>query len=184
MEYNGTKRMEMEKCYEFVGEYFFSVDEKFRVAVPSSFRKVISEEPNQTLFLFPGPYKTILVFTHFFWREFWDRLEKLYNPRGLLLNFDLLRLSKNTWNVRMDSLGRILINEPLRKYTGITAGSEVVILGYTNFFIIAPRKYYDEKIGKDSEEKVWQVLGMEEDLAKERSSSNGENESNRLNPTG
>lgn len=160
MDNNVIKRIEMGICYDFVGRHFFLVDEKFRVAVPSDFRKIITQETNQTLFLFPGPFNMIFVFTHSFWREVWDRLQKLYNPNGSLFNLNLMRLSQETWGVRMDSLGRILINEHLRKHIGITMGSEVAIMGFTTHFGIATRKIYEEIMGKFSLGEVWRDLGL------------------------
>lgn len=173
MDNNVIKRIEVDGCYGFVGHYFFLVDEKFRVAVPSSFRKIITQETNQTLFLFPGPFSTIFVFTHSFWREVWDRLQKLYNPTGSPFNIQLMRLGPETWDVKMDSLGRILINEHLRKYIGINVGTEVAIMGFTTHFGIATRKVYDEIMGKFSLREVWRDLGLGLESTKEERDVSG-----------
>jgi|UniRef100_A0A7C3YTP8 MraZ protein len=179
MDDNVNKGIKVDEKRNFVGRYFFRVDEKFRVAVPSSFRKIITQESNHTLFLFPGPFKMIFVFTQSGWREFWDCLQRLYNPTRSPFNFQLMQLTQNTWDVSMDSLGRILINEHLREYTGITVGSEVVVMGFNDCFGIATKKVFEESIAKFSVEKIWQDLGVVIKLPREEKdgASSGENPS-------
>ncbi len=151
----------------FVGRYFFLVDESFRVAVPSSFRKVINEEPtDNTLFLFPGPKFTIRCFPRSSWEEFRHRLEKTYNPKNKPVSEVLEYISENTWDVKMDAQGRILINEHLRKHAKITVGSEVVIRGFEKYFGITSRENY-EKERRYRLEEIWKDIVAEEGSLKE-----------------
>lgn len=157
----------------FVGHYFFLVDESFRLAVPSSYRKLINEEPSNILFLFPGPEKTIHCFPQSSWQEFRNRLEKTYNPQGKPISLRLSFLTEHTWETKMDAQGRILINEYLREYAEITAGSEVVIRGFETHFGITSRKNYEREM-KEKEfilEEIWKEMVAEKGFLKDRDAS-------------
>ncbi len=143
-----------EEKYSFVGRYSVFVDDKYRLAVPSPFRKIIAQESSPTLFLASGLPGVLFVFT----QSIWDKFCRLHNPKDSLFNPKTWELTHDTWPVNMDNLGRILITERMRERFKITVGSEVVVVGNGLIFSFWTREIYDKTLGKRDPTDFWKEL--------------------------
>lgn len=95
----------------FIGEYYHSLDNKGRVALPSKFRKelktgaVVTRGLDNCLFLYPKNA----------WQTLADKISKLPISKANTRAFSRLMLS-GAMEVEIDSQGRIILPEYLRKY--------------------------------------------------------------------
>lgn len=108
-----------------LGEYQHSLDDKGRIAIPAKFRKtlaggvVITRGLDACLYLYPLEE----------WTKLADRLAKLPINQADSRAFARLMLAGAS-HAEIDSQGRVLIPEYLRKYSGIS--SKAVIVGIYN----------------------------------------------------
>lgn len=156
----------------FLDEYRHSVDSKGRVAVPNSFRKLLTRASRGRFVLQKGRDRTIEVHPLSEWRAFWDRtLRKL--PRFQLRSKRIRRQLARASEVVVDDQGRVLIPKHLREHAGIE--SEVVLAGAGDYFEIwAPAEYQksldaaartDEEDLAEMERLGWGAGGTEADEA-------------------
>lgn len=109
----------------FMGEYFHSLDEKGRLAVPASFREglgasfIATRGLDRTLFLFP---QTV-------WREAAERIQTLPLGRSDVRSFVRLLFS-GAVVCEPDKQGRIALPKTLRTYAGIDR--DVAVIGVSN----------------------------------------------------
>lgn len=109
----------------FIGEYSHSIDAKKRLAIPSKFRRdfkgkaVITRGLDNCLFVYP-------VGT---WKEIAGKLGNMPVGESSTRSFVRLMLS-GAIDVEVDSQGRVLVPEYLKKYAGI--GREAVVAGLFN----------------------------------------------------
>jgi MraZ protein len=109
----------------FIGEYFHTLDEKGRVAIPVKFRAnliegvVITRGIDTCLFLYPKKEWELLA----------QKLAQLPLSKAKTRAFARLMLS-GAMDEKMDKQGRIIIPEYLRKYAQIN--KKVVIIGLYN----------------------------------------------------
>lgn len=125
-----------------LGEYQHAVDDKGRLAVPAKFRKslsggvVVTKGMESCLYLYPTEE----------WLKLADALSKLPINRADSRAFSRLLLGGAN-HAEIDSQGRILVPEYLRKYAGIT--SRAVIVGLYN-----RAEIWDEEKWKEYRAKV------------------------------
>lgn len=106
----------------FIGEYNHSVDGKGRMAIPAKFRKalttgvVVARGIDPHLYLFPAEE----------WAKLADKIAKLPITQANSRAFSRHMLGGAS-EAEVDSQGRILIPEYLRKYAGIT--NQAVVVG-------------------------------------------------------
>ena len=105
----------------FIGEFSHSVDAKGRVAVPAKFRNKISGGAIITR----GLDKCLFVFTKKDWEKLAGKLIELPISQSNSRAFARLMLSGAS-DVDIDSQGRILIPDYLRKYAGISKAVTVI----------------------------------------------------------
>lgn len=108
----------------FIGEYQHSIDAKGRMAVPAKFRSklkgaVVTRGLDQSLFLYPADE----------WKRVAERLAQLPISQANTRAFARLMLA-GAMDVDVDSQGRVLIPEYLRKYAGFK--KQVVVAGLYN----------------------------------------------------
>ncbi len=137
----------------FLGEYYYNLDSKDRIAIPVSFRKklgsrgVITRGIDNCLFLFP--------------KEEWKKLVKkiLTLPIGQPNSRAFMRLMfAGAKEVEIDSLGRILIPDYLKKFAKLKKG--VAICGLFSRIEIwdkATWERYKKETEKESQ-KIAQTL--------------------------
>jgi len=105
----------------FIGEFSHSIDDKGRVAIPAKFRKKISGGAIITR----GLDKCLFVFTKKDWEKLAGKLIELPISQSNSRAFARLMLSGAS-DVQLDSQGRILIPDYLRKYAGVAKAAKVI----------------------------------------------------------
>jgi MraZ protein len=105
-----------------IGQYNYNLDPKKRLTIPTKFRSVLSEGAVITrgidgcLFLYPQKQ----------WNELADKLSKLPLSQSNARSFARVMLA-GAMDVKVDSLGRILIPDYLKEYAKLN--KSVVIAG-------------------------------------------------------
>ena len=105
----------------FIGEFSHNLDSKCRVAIPAKFRKEISSGAIITR----GLDKCLFVFTKKDWEKLAGKLIELPLSQSNSRAFARLMLSGAS-DVKLDSQGRILIPDYLRKYAGVAKAVKVI----------------------------------------------------------
>ncbi len=133
----------------FFGHFFYSVDNKGRVAIPNCFRKALPQESNGRLVLNKGHDRTLSIHPLSVWKKVvGGTLPKLsVNQReSRILRWGL---AANANEVILDAQGRISIPKELLDFAGIT--DEVVIFGAGSYFIMTNPEAFN-KLQKEFEE--------------------------------
>lgn len=105
----------------FIGEFSHSVDLKGRVAIPAKFRRQISSGAIITR----GLDTCLFVFTKKDWEKLAGKLASLPLAQANSRAFVRLMLSGAS-DVKLDSQGRILVPDYLRKYAGVKKAVKVI----------------------------------------------------------
>ncbi len=105
-----------------IGEFTHNLDEKKRVAVPAKFRKEIGKSAVITR----GLDNCLFVYPLKEWEEVAERLSSLPSGKSDNRNYARLFLA-GAVDVSLDSMGRILIPDYLKKFAGLK--DKVVITG-------------------------------------------------------
>jgi MraZ protein len=109
----------------FIGEYSHAVDNKGRVSLPAKFRRNVTEGVVVTR----GFDHCLFVYPRNEWQVMAQKLASL--PVSQKKNRAMARLIlAGAWDVELDSQGRIMLAENLRKYAEIT--KHVIIAGLYN----------------------------------------------------
>ena len=109
----------------FIGEYHYLIDDKNRLSLPVKFRKdfakgaVITRGIDSCLTLYPASE----------WQKVAERLVSLPTSQSKPRSFARLMLA-GAMDVKVDSQGRIIIPDYLKKYAGLK--KKVVIAGLYN----------------------------------------------------
>lgn len=131
----------------FIGEYTYSIDEKKRLAIPAKFRQLLGKQAiitrglDSCLFLYPNKE----------WRILALKLSKLPLAQADARGFARLMLT-GAMDAKLDSLGRILIPDYLKRYSQLT--KKVVIAGVYNRIEI-----WDEKKWQEYKKKTEMAVG-------------------------
>lgn len=130
---------------DLFGSFRFKVDSKGRVALPSKFRKVLSNDlivsrelKDECLYVFEPK-----SFNNWVSQLFEYKLGG-YDPSKISHVRLRTRLKSNANDVEVDSSGRITLKPELREAVGID--KEVVIVGNTGYFEIWDAAAYDTSI--------------------------------------
>jgi len=106
----------------FSGEYTYSIDEKKRLAVPSKFRQLLGKKAvitrglDNCLFLYPLSV----------WQKLAKKISQLPLAQADARSFARLMLG-GAMEVKFDNLGRILIPDYLKNYSGLK--KKIVFIG-------------------------------------------------------
>lgn len=131
----------------FIGEYTYSIDDKKRLAIPAKFRQLLGKKAvitrglDNCLFLYPLKE----------WQSLANKLSKLPLAQADARGFARLMLT-GAMDAKLDSLGRILIPDYLKKYSQLT--KKVVIAGVYNRIEI-----WDEKKWQEYKRKTEMAVG-------------------------
>ena len=109
----------------FIGEYTHTLDDKKRISLPSKFRKEIGK----TLVVTRGLDNCLFMYPLAEWKKIAERLAELGMSQSDRRGLNRFMLSGAT-EISVDSIGRILIPEYLKKFAGIS--SKVVFAGVHN----------------------------------------------------
>ncbi|MDF1515826.1 MAG: division/cell wall cluster transcriptional repressor MraZ [Anaerolineae bacterium] len=112
----------------FLGQYFYTLDTKGRLIIPSRYRDHLQGE----FVITRGLDRCLTLYPNNVWEEIAAKVTALpiTDPRGRALR----RIFFSDANkVELDRQGRILIPDRLREIAGITTGNEVAIVGLDRF---------------------------------------------------
>ncbi len=121
----------------FIGEYNYSVDSKGRLAMPAKFRSALKTGAVVTR----GLDDSLFVYTKKAWTELAEKLASLPIGQANSRAFARLMLA-GAMDVKLDSQGRIILPDYLRKYAGIN--KKVVVAGLFDRLEIWDKKKWDE----------------------------------------
>ncbi len=134
----------------FVGNYTVKTDAKNRIAIPSSFRKLLAKSEESGFVLQKDIYQNCLVlYPLSAWNAQLEHLRKSlnpYNPKHKRFKSQFLR---DTAEVSLDSGGRILL--PKRLMDLVSINKEIEISGADTTIEIWNKSEYDN-YGLESEE--------------------------------
>lgn len=144
----------------FIGDYSCKADSKYRVVVPSSFRRIMETEQQEVFVLRKNIFE--LCIDMYPYRE-WEML--VADLRGKLNLFDrthaafLRELYRGTQQVEMDGNGRILL--PRRMLEEIGVEKEIVLAGVDTKIELWDAKAYKgvEMKGADFAVLTQQIFG-------------------------
>ncbi len=109
----------------FIGEYLHTIDAKKRLSIPSKFRKLLGKQAvitrglDNCLFLYPTKEWEVLA----------KKLSQLPLTQADARGFVRIMLA-GAMNVTLDSLGRILVPDYLKKYADFS--KKVIVAGLYN----------------------------------------------------
>ena len=106
----------------FIGEYSHSIDNKNRLALPSKFRADLKNGA----FVTRGIDNCLFIFTKTDWQKLVDKIVDLPIGKSDARGFSRIMLA-SAMDVKLDSLGRILLPDYLKKYAGLK--KKVVVAG-------------------------------------------------------
>ena len=130
----------------FIGEYHFTIDNKGRIAIPVKLRKELIKGGVLTR----GLDNCLFLFTSQDWEQMAEKIKGLPLSQANSRAFSRLMLA-GAMNVELDSQGRILIPEYLRKYSDLT--KKIVLTGIYNRLEVWDEKnweVYKQKTEKES----------------------------------
>lgn len=130
----------------FIGEYTHIIDPKKRLAIPSKFRKDLGGE----VVITRGLDQCLVIYSINEWNLLADKLGKLPISQGEARGFVRFMLA-GAMQVEIDSLGRILLPDYLKKYASLD--KKVILAGlYNRIEIWNEKKWqdYSEKAEKEA----------------------------------
>ena len=128
----------------FVGSYSHSMDAKKRVFIPSKFRDDLGEE-----FYITRKFDTYLsIYTADEWQAYVEKIEKLPESEAVEIQDFLLGAAQKC---TPDANGRIILDEGLLKYAGITKNLVFVGAG-RQIRIWSEEKWIEREQNRDYEE--------------------------------
>ncbi len=138
----------------FIGEYSHSLDDKNRLALPAKFRASLKSGAVVTR----GLDNCLFIFTQTDWQKMVDKITELPIGKSDARGFSRIMLA-GAMDVKLDSLGRILLPDYLKKYAGLN--KKVVVAGlYSRLEIWDENKWgvYKNKIEKEAG-KIAETMG-------------------------
>jgi transcriptional regulator MraZ len=125
----------------FVGKAFHTIDDKGRLVLPSSFRRVLEPEGDQkSCVLTQSTDGCLMLFRP---PDFQRRADELMaasrTPQG---RRKLRTFTSRADYLDLDKAGRLIVNEELRRFASINVGEEVAIVGVYGWAEIWNREAY------------------------------------------
>jgi MraZ protein len=128
----------------FSGKYYYTIDPKGRIIVPSSFREIISTNYSPKLYVVNALFDTCL---NIFPQEEWLKLEEKVRRLPSIdesVQFFKRRVIASAQEVELDKQGRILISAAQREDAGLSA--DIVIAGALDKIEVWNRKAWDTAV--------------------------------------
>ena len=125
----------------FTGKYYYTVDPKGRIIIPSPLRKIIFDHYNTKLFAANALFDRCL---HIYPQEEWSRLEEKVRPLPKSqeeVKFFMRRVIASAQEVELDKQGRILVPAAHRQDAGLN--TDIVIVGQIDKIELWDRKEWD-----------------------------------------
>ena len=106
----------------FIGEYYYTIDPKGRIAIPSKLRSALSKGGVIT----KGLDNCLFIFSLKDWQPMAEKIKGLPLSQSNSRAFSRLMLA-GAMDIKLDSQGRILVPDYLRRYVGLK--KEIVLAG-------------------------------------------------------
>ena len=153
-----SPRTVLEYNFMLIGEYIHTIDEKSRVSMPAKFRKELGKK----IIITPGLEQCLFIFT----LKEWEKVSKRLSNSGTDLSF--LKADQRNFNrymfgraaeVKIDSIGRILIPEFLKDKIGLKGTA--ALIGVEDRVEV-----WNDKVWSQNQEAIEkQAVGLAEKLA-------------------
>jgi MraZ protein len=140
----------------FIGEYYYTVDPKGRIAIPSKLRKILSGGGVIT----KGLDNCLFIFSIKDWQQMAEKIKGLPLSQSNSRAFSRLMLA-GAMDIKLDSQGRILVPDYLRRYVGLR--KKIVLAGVYNRLEIWDEKEW-EKYKKRTEKESGDIAEKLGDL--------------------
>jgi len=140
----------------FIGEYYYTIDPKGRIAIPSKLRSALSKGGVIT----KGLDNCLLIFSLKDWQPMAEKIKGLPLSQSNSRAFSRLMLA-GAMDVKLDSQGRILVPDYLRKYVGLK--KDIVLAGVYDRLEIWDKKEW-EKYKKRTEKESGDIAEKLGDL--------------------
>ncbi len=112
----------------FIGEYYVRADAKSRVAMPSSFKKILDEATEARVVVRKDVFERCLLVTPYGeWQAEMEQMHGRLNPFNREHMQFLREFQRNSVEITIDSAGRFLV--PRRFMEMISAEKDLVLLG-------------------------------------------------------
>jgi MraZ protein len=143
----------------FLGQYFYTLDSKGRLIIPSRYREHLQGE----VVLTRGLDRCITLYPINVWEEIAQKVTAL--PITDLRGRALRRIFFSDANkVELDRQGRILLPDRLREFAGLTTTTEVAIVGLDRFIELWEPDAWHQQNQKQSEfvedPEIWENLNI------------------------
>lgn len=125
----------------FSGKYYYTIDPKGRVIIPSTFREIIFTNYSTKLYITNDVFDKCL---HVYPQEEWSRLEekvRLLPKSQDEIKFFMRRVIASAQEVELDKQGRILI--PAAHREDAVLNTDIVIVGQIDKIELWDRKEWD-----------------------------------------
>jgi len=109
----------------FIGEYQHSIDDKNRLALPTKFRSALKSGAVVTR----GLDNCLFIFTKQDWQKLVNKITELPIGKADARGFSRIMLA-GAMDVKLDSLGRILLPDYLKKYASLK--KKIIVAGLYN----------------------------------------------------
>lgn len=109
----------------FIGEYQHSIDSKNRLALPTKFRSALKSGAVVTR----GLDNCLFIFTKQDWQKLVNKITDLPIGKADARGFSRIMLA-GAMDVKLDSLGRILLPDYLKKYASLK--KKIIVAGLYN----------------------------------------------------
>jgi len=125
----------------FYGEFQHSLDEKFRLTIPSRIRDVLSGTGEDRFIITRGLDKCLFLYTQTAWKELEEKLAELPLTKAKARRFTRFLFSGASL-CSPDKQGRIPVPANLREYAGIER--DVIVIGGSKRMEIWDRSKWEE----------------------------------------
>ena len=125
----------------FSGKYYYTIDPKGRVIIPSPFREIIFTNYSTKLYITNDVFDKCL---HIYPQEEWSKLEEKVRPLPKSqeeVKFFMIRVIASAQEVELDKQGRILVPAAHRQDAALNG--EIVIVGQIDKIELWDRKEWD-----------------------------------------
>jgi len=140
----------------FIGEYYYTIDPKGRIAIPSKLRSALSKGGVIT----KGLDNCLFIFSLKDWQQMAEKIKGLPLSQSNSRAFSRLMLA-GAMDIKLDSQGRILVPDYLRRYVGLK--KKIVLAGVYNRLEVWDEKEW-EKYKKRTEKESGDIAEKLGDL--------------------
>lgn len=134
----------------FSGKYYFTIDPKGRIIIPSTFRETIKSHYDGRVFIANAPLDKCL---HIYPKTEWESLLEKAKTLSMTMQsarWFQRRVIGSGVEIDIDKQGRILIPSSHREDTGINPNSDIVIVGLINKIEVWERNEWNAAMERDS----------------------------------